>query len=143
MQTSSGSLFLRRHCYIVCSLFSSVLPYLFLSSRFRSSAPCSRRPPCPELPRISPIIQRVIQYDLFGLFASRWIAKFFLPAKEERACVLSYTFVLYSFLLSLSLFLLFFIVKALPCPVIFHNYAALWATIKIRGACRSRDGRPG
>ena len=41
-----------------------------------------------------------------------------------------------------SFFLFFSSPARRPCPAIFHNYAALWATIKIRGACRSHDGRP-
>ena len=162
VQTSSNSRFLRHRWlyrafpslrYLIVFFlflfpFFFFTPYLFLSSRFHSSTACTRHPAFPPVSSIIPTRNTV--WFIRPLCTSHSTTMldseiFFFGSKKKKRTAL---FVFFCFLplcfpfVSIFFFFFFFITRALPCPAIFHNYAGLWATIKIRGACRSRDGWP-
>ena len=161
VQTSSNSRFLRHRWlyrafpslrYLIVFFlflfpFFFFTPYLFLSSRFHSSTACTRHPALPPVSSIIPTRNTVwfirplcTSHSTTMLDSENFL--FWFEEEEENGaiCLLLFSATLLSF--RFHFFFFFFITRALPCPAIFHNYAGLWATIKIRGACRSRDGWP-
>lgn len=133
--------------YFSYFFFLFFTPYLFLSSRFHSSTACTRHPAFPPVSSIIPTRNTVwfirplcTSHSTTMLDSENFL--FWFEEEEEKGaiCLLLFSATLLFF--RFPFFFFFFITRALPCPAIFHNYAGLWATIKIRGACRSRDGWP-